>query len=381
MNDKRPLHVLQIAPGDLWAGAEVQLYNLAVALHNRTDCKVSVILLNHSTLEKQLKRAGIGVKVIDENTCNSLEILRSLIRLTRELQPDLVHTHRTKINIFGSIAAYLSGNIPSVKTSHGSQEHPPSFLQFSKRLIFFVEWFCGRFLQKKVIAVSENLAGILETDYPPGKIHVIENGIDSEPLACLRDKTPSRSCDKQCTYNIGTAGRLVPIKRFDVFIEFAHLFKQRYPDIDIRFRIFGDGPLRDELEALNTRLGPNDIVVFEGHCENMPQRLLELDALIMTSDHEGLPMILLEAMSLQIPIIAHAAGGIPDLLDNGKCGILVYDHSVNGYAEALGALIQDASEKQKITRNGLERVRSVYSAQQNADRHVHLYRELCCSSK
>ena len=64
------------------------------------------------------------------------------------------------------------------------------------------------------------------------------------------------------------------------------------------FHIFGDGPLRDNLEILSQRLGTRNIVHFEGHCDDILARLQEVDAIIITSDHEGLPMILLEAMAL-----------------------------------------------------------------------------------
>jgi len=226
MNDTPPLQVLQIAPGDLWAGAEVQLYNLARALHNRHDTLVSVILLNHGPLERHLIDAGIECIVIDENNFSFFGILIRLMQHIRKHQPDIIHTHISKVNIVGSISAYITGRVPSVKTVHGSQEHPPSLMQIKKRIILFAEWLCGRFLQQKVIAVSENLARILAKDFQADRICVIENGIDSASLIKSLGNTAHTSDKATRPFKVGIAGRLVPIKRIDLFIRTARYFKK-----------------------------------------------------------------------------------------------------------------------------------------------------------
>jgi len=127
---------------------------------------------------------------------------------------------------------------------------------------------------------------------------------------------------------------------------------------------------------LNQKLKTNDIVHFEGHCDNMPEKLRDLDALIMTSDHEGLPMILLEAMTLETPIIAHDVGGIPNLLDQGNCGKLVKEHNSSGYAKALYEVLNSPAKKQVITKNALNRVINTYSAEKNAKEHLQLYKKI-----
>ena len=126
---------MHVASGDLWAGAEVQLYTLAKTLHSQTDAIVSVVLFNHGTLEHKLRVAGIHVVVIDESALNGIQILLRLVRNIREQRPDVIHTHRIKENILGSIAAILCCNIPSLRTVHGAPEHNPAWWQFHKRLI------------------------------------------------------------------------------------------------------------------------------------------------------------------------------------------------------------------------------------------------------
>ena len=367
------LKVLHIASGDLWAGAEVQLFTLVKALHEKLDISVCVVLLNHGTLEQRLRVIGIQVIVLDESKLNGIQILRQLIRTIRKQNPDVIHTHRIKENILGSIAAFLSGRIPTIRTAHGAPEHKPSWRQLPKRLIVSLDWFCGRFLQQKIIAVSGDLSEILKKDYLPKKICIIKNGIDLESLSKFKRNTQSNTEP----FKIGLAGRLVPIKRVDIFIKTAQYILNQYPELKISFHIYGDGPLRKQLEQLNHELKTDNIVHFEGHCSDMTKRLQELDILVMTSDHEGLPMILLEAMALEIPVIAHAVGGIPELLDHGTCGILVQNHSITGYAEEILRTIREPERRVITTENALNRIKANYSAEQNANAYCMKYAEIC----
>ena len=366
------IHVLHIVSGDLWAGAEVQLFTLAKTLDRQPGTRVSVIILNHGMLEKQLKQAGIEVFILDESKLNGFQIFLQLSTLIRKLKPDVIHTHRIKENILGSIAARLCGNIPSLRTSHGAPEHRPAWYHVPKRIILFLDRFCGRFLQKSIIAVSEDLSKILAKDYPAAKIHVIQNGIDIEQVS----QVAGHSIEAPDTIKIGIIGRLVPVKRVDLFIRTAHLLLSEHPELNLRFHIYGDGPQRSDLVSLNQQFNSHAQVHFEGHCEEILAELKSLDLLLMTSDHEGLPMTLLEAMVLKTPVLAHAVGGIPSLLDHGTCGLLIERHNPEAYAQAVIKLVSDPLLRKAITDNAFKRVTEHYSAIQNAKNYLHQYKAL-----
>ena len=376
MSKTQAINVLHIASGDLWAGAEVQLFTLVKSLKNNSGTNVDVILLNHGQLEKKLLDNNINVTVIDESKFNGFQVLGQIIHSIKIIQPDAIHTHRIKENILGSIASLLSGNIPTLRTEHGAPEHKPAWFHIPKRLILFLDWFCGRLLQKKIIAVSDDLAGILQKSFPADKIKVIENGIDATSFTGPAKPEKSESESSVTPFRIGIAGRLVTVKRVDIFIQAAKKLLSDHPELPISFHIFGDGPLRAGLETLNQQQKTENKIHFEGHCENIQQELLDLDMLVITSDHEGLPMILLEAMVLQTPIIAHSVGGIPTLLDQGKCGVLISDHQPTAYAEAIYQLITNSDIRKSIIDNALNRVTAFYSSEKNATAYHTVYRSL-----
>jgi len=366
------IHVLHIASGDLWAGAEVQLFTLTCALNKLADTRVSVILFNHGTLEKKLLEMGISVFVYDESKTGSLKLLQQLRLAIKKIQPDVIHTHRSKENILGSIAALLSGRIPSLRTVHGAPEHLAPIYKLHKRIIPLLDRLCGRYYQRSIVAVSPDLAKTLETKFPEHRVNMIENGIDTESFAHL--SKPEKNTNHS---RIGIIGRLVPVKRVDLFIQTAILIKQQHPELSLDFCIYGDGPLAEDLQNRVNRQHAENYIHFEGHCENIAMQLQTLDALLMTSDHEGLPMVLLEAMCLKTPIIAHAVGGIPHLLEQGKSGTLVHDHNAETFAAAITRQLTHHEETQRKTQNAFARVNQHYSAQQNASNYLHLYRQIC----
>lgn len=369
------MHVVHIASGDLWAGAEVQLHTLCKTLNKMPDISVSVILLNHGTLENKLREQNICVEVLDETELNSARIFIRLIKALKRLKPDIVHTHRNKENILGSIAAKIAGNIPSLRTVHGAPEHRPSIKKPHQYLLYLLDWLTARYLQSKIIAVSEDLKTQLTKSYPENKIEVIENGVDFEALACHIKKQAPNSLSNKKSYKIGLVGRLTPVKRVDIFIETAKYIKTRHPELSIQFHIYGDGPLFNELKQLCNALAVNDIVQFEGHCDDIHAQIASLDALLITSDHEGLPMTLLEAMALGVPVVAHSVGGITKACQNGECCWLVDDNS----ADTVSHMITDCLTEQALTtktESAQTRIRLFYSTKVNAKSLLSKYKTL-----
>jgi len=321
---------------------------------------VCVIVLNHGTLEQKLRHAGIDVVVLDETKLNGFRILLKLIRVIREQRPDVIHTHRHKENILGSFAALATGNIPTLRTVHGMREKRPPALHLSKWAIFILNWITGRFLQKRIISVSEELATNLAKAFPSNKIRVIENGIDLDDI--YRHVGRSKPKQQDHIFKIGMVGRLVPVKRVDVFIAAARYLQEQ----NVEFYVIGEGPLREELESLSIESGTEKIVQFLGRKDDILRHIQRLDVLVMTSDHEGLPMVLLEAMALQVPVIAHNTGGIPELLDQGACGILINNQDPPEYTRAAMHLKENPGLQAQIVEKALNRVTAKYSAKKNA---------------
>jgi glycosyltransferase involved in cell wall biosynthesis len=336
------VRVLHIISGDLWAGAEAQAFTQLSALHE-ANVTVAAALMNEGELATRLRARGVPVTVLDESLLSGTGILLALRRLMREWRPDIVHTHRTKENILGSLANRLAGNVPSVRTVHGASEDKSRGVhRLAREMQLRVDRWCGRYLQRRVIAVSTDLGGKLAGDFTRQRIVVIENGIDVEAVRSQVHPVDLRNGAPQATH-VGIVGRLVPVKRVDLFLESAALLKTSHPEREWRWHVIGDGPLRESLVERAQTLGVDAITTFHGHRNDIVARLAALDALVICSDHEGLPMVLLEALSVGTPVVAHATGGMVEVLKEGGRGLLVDEHTAAGYANAVNALTGKAS--------------------------------------
>lgn len=369
---RRALRVLHVASGDLWAGAEVQAFTLISHLSRMPETEVAAVLMNDSRLAENLRSAGVKVYIIDESQKGALGIFLSLRDLLRRWRPDVMHTHREKENILGSLGNRTCGNVPSVRTVHGWREPSGALglLSLRRELVHSLDRWCGRVLQERIIAVSDDLAGKLTRDFPSEKIVVIENGIDLKSVALGNDIAEFRVAEPNATH-IGIAGRLVDVKRVDLFLETAVLLLRECPERQWRFHIFGEGSKRSGLERLARRLRLGEAVLFHGHRQDIANCVAGLDILVICSDHEGLPMVSLEAAALAVPTVAHAAGGLLEVIPDE---FLVCKHEARGYKEAvLRALRADGRDIAK--RRGAEVV-GRFSAQRNAERVRALYEEM-----
>lgn len=350
----------------------MQAFTLMSHLARVPGAQIVAVLLNDGTLAAKLRSTGIEVRVIDERQTGAVGILMRLRRVMEEWRPDVVHTHRVKENILGALANRLGPNVPCVRTTHGGNERRTG--RGVRKLVGLavsgVDLWCGNMLQQKVVAVSEQLGRDLAGSFGAGKVIVIENGIDAAAVRSDRGVAEFRAASRDVAH-IGIVGRLVAVKRVDLFIRMAAILKDSQGERKWRFHVFGDGPLRSTLEALVRRLELAGAVTFHGHRDDIATCMGGLDVLVNCSDHEGMPMTALEASALGVPLVAHAVGGLANVAPRE---FLVVRHDAAGYGEGvLRALQPDA---RSITLRNADSILAKFSANHNAERFQLLYEQL-----
>lgn len=357
--------------GDLWAGAEVQVFQLCCALSSFSGIEVSAITFNTGILEERLRKASIPVSVVDETRLSALSMTVAIARLLRQEQPDIVHTHGQKENILGSLGA-MAAKIPHcVRTVHGNNETSLSLKRPHKLLLNAIDKLAGRFAQEGIVAVSEQLYVKLHAEFPR-KAYKINNFVDVDRIRA--EYSEYRPVKETSSLHIGLVGRLVPVKRADLFIAAMDKLRREH-GLNFRASIIGDGPLRSQLQKQAQQLELGDSIDFVGFLDPVYPALASLDLLVMTSDHEGLPMVVLEALALEVPIVAHAVGGLPDALAYGAAGCLVSDHSANGYAKAIAEVVTSGNIDAKRN-DALAHVRAEFGKQINSERYLSFYHSL-----
>lgn len=201
------------------------------------------------------------------------------------------------------------------------------------------------------------------------KIHVIHCGVDPEiycPAYFLRPITE--------TIKFLTVGRLISQKAQHIIIEaFA---KVRSANIPARLCIIGEGPCRSALKQLTKQLGVQDTVSFAGSMppERVRKEYNQADIFVISSISEGIPVVLMEAMSSELPVIATRITGIPELVENGVDGILVEPGNPIALAEKMVELARNPDLRTEFSSKGRDKVKAKFNIHRNAEK---LYKLFC----
>jgi L-malate glycosyltransferase len=364
LQDKK-YRILQISSGDLWAGAEAVFYELCRGLSQIKDIDVRVVILNHGKLSETCRSAGIKTYVIDETKNGFTAVATEFIRFARGFQPHIIHSHRYKENILSAIAMPFCGFPGLVTTVHGISEVNKNM---KTGMIVSINNALSKYLFKVVITVSDELKKhLIKTGIPPKKLKRIYNGIELPDPAC-RNKHSGEG------FVVGSAGRLVKVKDFRLMLDTAAIILQNFPSA--RFIIAGDGPEKDNLVKKINELGIAGSVEMPGHIDNLKSLYGLLDIYMNTSENEGIPMTILEAMSHGIPVVAPAAGGIPEIITTGGEGILVKERTAACFAASLIELMESPGKMASIGQAALKRIEACFSSRAMASRYYNLYSEI-----
>lgn len=282
----------------------------------------------------------------------------SLARLLRAERIDVVNTHSLFVgDQLARLAARLAG-VPLVAHAHIDERFSTQPLvaraqraaaQASARLC------------TAVVAVSHHLGRVLVDQGVPGaRIVVVHNGVRVQPPAA--PPPPEEELRLLCV------ARLAPVKGQALLLE---ALERLGPGVLVSFA--GDdlehgGAYRRELEQLAERLGVADRVDFLGHRDDIPGLIEGAHALVLPSLAEGLPVVALEAMERGRAVVAAAAGGTPEVVENGVTGLLVEPGSVAGLADALARLREEPELARRLGSAGRARIEREFTLERMTDR-------------
>ncbi|MDR4472689.1 MAG: glycosyltransferase family 4 protein [Nitrospira sp.] len=318
----------------------------------------------------------LSLAVIPESQHGPVALASGLARVFRQFRPDVVHTHKYKDSILGSIVARYTGVPHVVRVVHGMPEPFQGLRNVKMSAYMIADRFVTRRLVDKVIAVSSEIEQVLGRLYGQGRLVCIHNGIDLEAVRVTTQRADKRKewgVDGKAIL-IGTVGRLAPVKGHAVLLEAFRILSQFHPNVVLIF--VGDGPLRVELEAEANRMGLGRTVIFSGHQEQSYDFINMMDVFVLPSLHEGIPMVLLEALALRRPVVASRVGGIPEVLAHSYSGVLVSPNNPEELATAIQSLIENPSKAVAFGSSGRSQVESEFSADLMATRTAEMYRTL-----
>jgi len=241
----------------------------------------------------------------------------------------------------------------------------------------------GWLLEQKVrraeftVTISEhNRRFLTEKGCPGNKIHVVRCGVDSGAFAAGNTRPPHP------IPKIGTLGRMVEKKGIDDLIRACQMLKDR--NIAFHLEIAGDGPMQSELQALVSDGDLSQQVHFKGPLahEQVPEWLQGLDMFILAckkdrnGDMDGIPVVLMEAMLAGVPVISCRISGIPELIEDGKSGLLAEPENPVDLADAIARLLSDDNLQNDFRTNAMATVQAEFELSKNVAVLDKLFREV-----
>jgi len=280
-----------------------------------------------------------------------------IYRLLRRLEPDIVHTHTAKAGALGRVAAswYNLTRRPRrravvVHTFHGNVLRG-YFGPVASRAVRAAEQALAR-VSDRIVAISSTQRRDLVEVFriaPARKVVVVPLGLDLDALAHAPDRGGSLRGDAGFPSEAivcGYVGRLVPIKHVDLLVRAFAEVRRRQPRA--RMLIVGNGECRADLERLVGDLDLTGDVHFAGWRTDLIQVYGAMDIVALSSRNEGTPVALIEAGAAGKAIVATRVGGVPDVVETERTGLLVPDDDVAALASALERLIVDPDLRTRL---------------------------------
>jgi len=271
-----------------------------------------------------------------------------LVRLVRGA--DVVHAHSSKAGFLTRLAAALTGRSSRAVFS----PHAWSFWSATgarRRFFLGVERAAASWCHTiATVSIAERDAGLHARVGEPRQYRVIRNGVDVQRFGAAPAPLAGR---------VLFVGRLAPQKRPDVAVRAFGEVLRRHPDAHLD--VAADGPLRGDVEALVGALGLNGAVTLLGQRQDVPNLLARAQCTLLTSDYEGLPLTVLESMAAGVPVVATNVGGIPEVVVDGRTGLLVPPGDPHAAAGAIDRLLADQALARRLGDAGRELVRSRHS--------------------
>ncbi|MER3417636.1 MAG: hypothetical protein C4343_00570 [Chloroflexota bacterium] len=344
------IRVVEVLATGTSGGAQEHVYSLVTRI-DRHRYDVSVVSLSAGSAVRRLERAGVRVVVFEEP--DDAVAVGMLAAHFLNSCPDIVHNHMYRAEVVGTKAALALERLGMrrpyvVSTVHSSRVRSLADREELRRLTPHMD---------RLVAVSRAIvAKIAEERGDGARVELIYNGVDlsrydhQEPCCTLREEH-GLPADAQL---VGVVARLEPEKGHPTLLAAWPEVVRRCPKAYLL--VVGEGSQRGALEALATKLGIVDRVVFVGRRDDIPAVTAALDVAVLPSYREAQGLVVLEAMALGRPVIASNVGGIPEMIEDGVSGLLVRPGDPEALAAAIVRLLTDHPFADLLARRGHELV-------------------------
>lgn len=361
----------------VWGGAQKYVYNLATSL-SPEKYDVFVVTGSGNTLKEKLEARGIKTYVIenmkrDISLISEFKSLLALFKIVWKEKPKVLHLNSPKAAGLGSFVGRVLFVPKIIQTVHGFTWNEDRGA-VSKVLIVFFTWLTLIFSHKNIVLGKREERQAKSLPFVKNKIYLIPNGVEKidfkEKAEARRELSLKVNSEIHSdTLWLGTIAELHKNKGYEYAIEAVSKISKPFV-----YLIIGNGEEKTSLENLIKNLGLEKKVFLVGFIDKANEYLKAFDVFMLTSIKEGLPYAILEAGQASLPVIATSIGGIPDIIENGKNGILVAPKKSGEITRSLEYLAENPDLQKTFGENLHNKISSEFSIEKMLEKTQELYK-------
>lgn len=332
-----------------FGGAQRYVFDLACAMKEK-GFAVSVAVPEEGALKGKLEGEGVRVHPLstlqrDVSLLRDSASLFGFLRLYKKECPDIIHLNSSKAGFIGALAGRIAGVPKIIFTAHGWAFNENRF--FIVRALFFILQYLTVFMSHTTIAVSEKTKRqIAWMPFIRHKISVVHNGI-TQPSFLDKEKAREALGVSGNELVVGTIAELHKNKGLTYALSALSQLKKEFPEV--RFVVIGEGEERETLLQKISELSLQKNVVLLGARDSASLFLPAFDIFILPSLTEALPYVLLEAGAAKLPVVATRVGGVPEIIEHEKTGLLVPPKDSSALAQSLRDMIHDTEKRRAFS--------------------------------
>ena len=379
--DAKRKKIIYIITKSNWGGAQKYVYDLATSANMENDVLIlhgGKGLLAEKLDEVKIKRSQIKKLDRDISIFSEIKVLKTLINIFYKEKPDIIHLNSSKIGGLGAFAGRITGVKNIIFTAHGLpfNEDRPDW----QKILIKVLTYLTIFLSHKTIIISKTeLQQIKNWKFLSNKLKIIHNGINEinflnrkEARKILSKKIKTKN--KENIIWVGTISELTKNKGLKYAVKSIKKLKKLLGEKwDGIFVIIGSGEDRGYLENIIKEKKLEDNVYLTGFLEDAPKYLKAFDIFLLSSVKEGLPYVLLEAGLAKNAIISTKVGGVKEIIDDMKNGILIRPKSKKEIANALSFYIKNDDKQKEFGNKIREKILKEFSTKKMIEKTFNLY--------
>lgn len=359
------MRILHTEWSDGWGGQERRIVAEMAGMAQRGHHLV-LATRPHAKIAAKAREANIEVIELPFSRRTDLGSILRLARYLKQERIDVANTHSGVDSWIGGLAAKLAGTPVLVRTRHLN-------LPLKRNWLNFVHY-----LPDRIITCGEGMRRHLAEGcgFPAGQLESIPTGIDFAAFAPRRPRDAVRAelgLDEG-DFAVLVVGVIRGVKRHEIALKALKELLAAVPSAQMV--LAGEGPMRPDMERLARELGIAERVHFLGHRDDVPDLMAAADVLLLTSRSEGVPQAVTQALGLGLPVVATKVGGVPELIEHERTGLLIPPESPKAAAEALARVARDRNWAARLGQAGREHALAHFSLEAMLDHTEQLFSEL-----